>query len=71
MNNTNKNIKPLFREILAGSPQSFSEARKLMSTSIEWEDEVERIKSADDKVVSFSKEEHKRTMATDTNRQMP
>lgn len=42
-----------------------------MSTSIEWEDEVERIKSADDKVVSFSKEEHKRTMATDTNRQMP
>lgn len=39
---------------------------------MEWQDEVEDIKTADEKVVSFSKEELKRlTMAIDLNGKMP
>lgn len=56
MNENYKTVKPSFREIVVGSSQWFSEATKIMLTSMEWEDELEELEPSDDMVVCFSKE---------------
>lgn len=60
VNENNKVAKPSFCEIVAGSSQWFSKARKIKLTSMEWGDEMEKLGPSDDMAVSCSKEELKR-----------
>lgn len=57
----NKVSNQSFLEIMVGSSQWFSEARKIKLTSMEWGDEVEELMPAEDMAVNFSREELKKT----------